>query len=239
MAEAALSGTGLAKSFGGIVAVSGVDLVVGQGEVVGVLGPNGSGKTTLLSMLAGLVRPDRGHVRAVGQDVTRAAPFSPKRRNVACTLQTPRVFSSMTVRDNLELALYAKRCHGSAVDARARIDDLLERLGLASAANVRSGALSGGQRKLVDLARALIVRPAVLLADEPTAGVSHLGKDLMTAALRHAADGGTAVVLVSHDLPWTFELCRRITFLRGGEVLVEGIAEDVRLDERIADAYLR
>jgi len=237
MAELALDGTGLVKSFGGITAVGGVSIQLAAGQIVGVLGPNGSGKTTLMSMLAGLVRPDRGRVEVTGRDVTRSAPFSLKRRPVACTLQNPRIFASLTVRENLELALYAKRRHGPS--ATSGINEILERLHLASAESIRAGELSGGQRKLVDLARALVVRPQVLLADEPTAGVSHAAQAFMTEALSDAADQGTAVVLVSHDLPWTFSICRRILFLTRGELLVEGTVDEVRNDPRITDAYLR
>jgi branched-chain amino acid transport system ATP-binding protein len=238
MAEPVLSGDRLTKAFGGIAAVQDVDIAIGAGEVIGVLGPNGSGKTTLLSMLAGLVRPDGGRVHATGHDVTRAAPHNARRRQVAVTLQNPRVFASLTVREHLELALFARREGGSA--AGGKIDDTLEVLGLQRLAQLRAGALSGGQRKLVDLARALVVRPRVLLADEPTAGVSHAGKELVTVALRTAAARDhTGVVVVSHDLPWTFDLCGRITFMRAGQVLVEGVSDQVRGDPAIANAYLR
>jgi ABC-type branched-subunit amino acid transport system ATPase component len=237
MAELALQGTGLIKSFGGITAVGGVDVQVAPGHIVGVLGPNGSGKTTLMSMLAGLVRPDRGRVEVTGRDVTGTAPFSLRRRPVACTLQNPRVFASLTVQENLELALYAKRRHGPS--AASGINEILERLHLAHVRSIRAGELSGGQRKLVDLARALVVHPRVLLADEPTAGVSHAAQTLMAQALSDAAGRGTAVLLVSHDLPWTFSMCQRIMFLTRGELLVEGSVDDVRNDPRITDAYLR
>ena len=237
MSDVALQGTGLIKSFGGITAVGGVSVQLAPGAIVGVLGPNGSGKTTLMSMLAGLVRPDKGRVEVTGHDVTRSAPFSLKRRPVACTLQNPRVFASLTVRENLELALYAKRRHRAS--AASGISEILERLHLGHVQSVRAAELSGGQRKLVDLARALVVRPQVLLADEPTAGVSHAAQALMTEVLSVAADQGTAVLLVSHDLPWTFSICRRILFLTRGELLVEGTVDEVRHDSRITDAYLR
>jgi branched-chain amino acid transport system ATP-binding protein len=141
------------------------------------------------------------------------------------------------VGENLELALYAKRRHGPS--AASGINEILERLHLAHARPVRAGELSGGQRKLVDLARALVVRPQVLLADEPTAGVSQAAQTLVTEVLRDAADEGTAVLVVSHDLPWTFSICQRILFLNRGELLVEGTVDEVRNDPRITDAYLR
>jgi len=237
MGTLALKGTSLSKAFGGIAAVGGVDVELHPGEIVGLLGPNGSGKTTLMSLLAGLVRPDRGRVHLGDRDVTRAAAYSPRRRTIACTLQNPRVFGSLTVRDNLELGLHAK--HRRRADAASRIDEALDRLQLTHAGSAFARELSGGQRKLVDLARALVVRPRVLLADEPTAGVSHAGQGLMTASLGQAAKEGAAVLVVSHDLPWTFSLCDRILFLRGGELLVQGTVDEVRNDPRIADAYLR
>jgi ABC-type multidrug transport system ATPase subunit len=237
MALSALSARELTKAFGGIAAVNNVSLELHAGELTGLLGPNGSGKTTLMSILAGLVRPDNGSVQVGGRNVTRAAPFHRVRRTLACTLQNPRLFGSLTVRENLELVLHIRRTRGP--NASQEITRILDQLGLSSAVALRADALSGGQRKLVDLARALLARPSVLLADEPTSGVSKSGQDRMAAALHEAAADGTAILLVSHDLPWTFANCKSILFMRGGEVVVHGTPDDVRSDVRVVESYLR
>lgn len=237
MSRFALEGGDLTKAFGGVTALKSVDVHLAPGEIVGVLGPNGSGKTTLMSVLAGLLRPDRGHIEIGGRDVTNTAPFKAARRLLSCTLQTPRVFDSLTVEENLQLAFYAKGIHKSS--STTAIDELLERLQISRTRSQRVGALSGGQRKLIDLARALIVGPRILLADEPTAGVSHAARTLVTDELHAAAARGAAILLVSHDLPWAFSVCDRIMFLTRGELLAEGGVAELRSDPRIRDAYLR
>lgn len=233
--DACLSARDLTKRFGGIVALDGVSVEVQPGEVVGILGPNGSGKTTLLSALMGLLPLDDGAVVFDGTDVTAAPPFSRKRRGIASTFQTPRVFGSLTVQQNLEVARYGKHC------AQAAADDatLLEDMQLGHLREAPAGSLSGGQKKLLELARALAVGPRVILADEPTAGVSTAAQVAMTEAFQRVGRAGTAVLIVSHDLPWTFDLCTRILFLAAGKVLVEGSASEVQGDPRVVEAYLR
>ena len=154
---------------------------------------------------------------------------------MAATFQTPRVFRSLTVAENMQVGRYGKH---AALDNRADAD-LLERLQLARMRTALAASLSGGQKKLLEFARALAVEPALVIADEPTAGVSAAAQVPMTAEIRAAAARGTAFLIVSHDLPWTFGVCTHIMFLAGGSVMVEGTPDAVRSDPRVVESYLR
>jgi branched-chain amino acid transport system ATP-binding protein len=227
----------IAKSFGGNAAVGGVSFSVAPGEIVGIIGPNGSGKTTTMSMIAGLLPVDRGRIQFDGVDVTGAAPYDHRRRRIGATYQNARLFDELTLRHNVQLSAQAKRTADSH-EIEARSQTWMEKLGLGHVADNLAFALSGGQRKLGELARVLVTAPSLVLLDEPTAGVAPSLHDVVADALREEQRRGTGIVLVSHDLPWTFLLASRIIVMDAGRVLLEGSSEDIGKDRRLMDAYL-
>jgi branched-chain amino acid transport system ATP-binding protein len=227
----------VAKSFGGVVAVGGVSLSVGPGEILGIIGPNGSGKTTLMSMMAGLLPVDRGRIDFAGEDVTRRPPYHRSRRGIAATYQNARLFDELTLRHNVELSAQAKKS-AHAQDIAARAEGWLHKLALHHVAENLAFALSGGQRKLGELARVLVTAPKLILLDEPTAGVAPSLHDIVADALRGERARGAGIVLVSHDLPWTFLLASRIVVMDAGRVLLEGPPAEIGRDRRLMDAYL-
>ena len=238
-AGAALSATDIAKSFGGVRALQGVSLCVDSGEIVALVGPNGSGKTTFISILLGMQRPDSGAVTLDGTDITRLPANHHIRRRSSATYQTPQLIDSLTPAEVVELGARLKGFRGGKAGVKERVVRQLSDLGLSRVIHHPCHTLSGGQRKLVDLARALIVEPEVLFLDEPTAGVSPALNDLMSGHLRRVKAGGTAIVLVSHNLPWTFGLCDRAVVLAAGKVLVAGAPATIKDDPRVIEAYLR
>jgi branched-chain amino acid transport system ATP-binding protein len=237
-AEAALAAHGVVKRFGGITALNGASITVPRGHVVALVGPNGSGKTTFLSTLTGLQRPDAGRIELVGQDITRAAPNARARRAVAMTFQTPQLIDSLTVVENIEFACRLKRFPGGRTGLRKRIVDCLAGLTLSRVSDHPTRSLSGGQRKLVELARSLIVEPDVLLLDEPTAGVAPSLEPVIADHIQQAQARGVAVLLVSHNLPWTFALCGQVSVLAEGNVIAVGTADEIQQNAQVIDAYL-
>jgi len=227
----------IAKSFGGNAAVSGVSLSVASGEIVGIIGPNGSGKTTTMSMIAGLLPVDRGRIRFDGVDITTAAPYHRSRRRIGATYQNARLFDELTLRHNVQLSAQAKRS-AETHEIEARSQAWLEKLALRHVADNLAFALSGGQRKLGELARVLVTAPELILLDEPTAGVAPSLHDVVAEALRQEQRRGAGIVLVSHDLPWTFLLASRIIVMDAGRILIEGTSKDIGKDSRLVDAYL-
>ena len=236
MTDVLLRAESISKKFGGIAALQNVSLEVQRGELLAVVGPNGSGKTTLLSILLGVVTPTTGSVVLQDHDVTNIPPYGALRRGLSATFQTPRIFETLTVAENAELGLRAKNAAPRAI--AERVHNVLCSLNLESKASHPAYALSVGQRKLLEFRRAVICQPAILLLDEPSAGVHPKLLEVFSSELRAAADKGMAAVVVSHDLPWIFALCSRVLVLRMGQVWLEGPPESVRVDQRLVEAYL-
>jgi ABC-type branched-subunit amino acid transport system ATPase component len=236
--EPVLQARSVCKRFGGIRALNKCDISVGRGEVVALVGPNGSGKTTLMSILLGLQRPDEGSVRFAGNDVTALPPKHRHRCRIAAAYQTPQLVDSLSAIENVEFGSRLKRFPGGKQGLRERIAEVLAELKLDKVANQPVYSLSGGQRKLVELARAVVVEPEVLLLDEPTAGVAPSLEGLIRDRVLEATAAGAGVLVVSHNLPWVFSLCQRVVVLAAGEVLADGSAEDVQQDSSVLAAYL-
>jgi branched-chain amino acid transport system ATP-binding protein len=225
--------TGLSVSFGGVKAVSGVDLSVGAGELVGLIGPNGAGKSTFIDAVTGFVKPASGRVRFEGRTTTRWAPSRLAHAGLVRTFQHLELFDDLTVSENISIAARSSR-RGSAA-AAVRAIGLCE---LGDIANLLVTQVPAGRRRLVALARALAASPLVLLADEPAAGLdSHESAEFGTV-LRRLADEGLGILLIDHDMNLVLSVCDRIAVLVSGSKITEGTPAEVRTNEAVISAYL-
>jgi branched-chain amino acid transport system permease protein len=247
----ALVARGVAKSFGGVTALDGVDLDVRAGEVLAVVGPNGSGKTTLLNCISGTYSPDRGTVHVEGHDVTGKAPDRVARASLSRTFQTPQLMSTLSVLDNvrlglnhtsratnLELAFRVGRGRRENERANATAMSALEMLGMAELADKLPEEVPHGQQRLVEIARATVSLPAVLLLDEPAAGLTAQEMDELGVLLRRLADEQVAVVLVEHHVKLVHDVADRVVVLDQGLQLASGTADEVFSDPAVRRVYL-
>jgi branched-chain amino acid transport system ATP-binding protein len=247
-----LSVQGLEKWFGGLPAVAGASLEVERGSITALIGPNGAGKTTLFNTVTGFIRADKGEVLFDGRSIFRAAPHRIAKRGMVRTFQITKVFAGLTVLDNLMLAaprqpgehlwrnfVSPPAARGREREARRQALDLLEIFGLAAKAGDYAGTLSGGQRKLVELARVLMCEPRLVLLDEPMAGVNAtLGARLLDHIehLRQTRD--LTFLFVEHDMDVVMTRSDRVIAMAEGRVIAVGPPEMVRNDPRVLDAYL-
>jgi len=242
---AVLSVSGLSKAYGGVQALRGVSFAVEAGERVALIGPNGAGKTTCFNLLNGQLAPDAGDVRLDGASLAGLAPHEVARRGVGRTFQVAALFASMSVRENVGMALLSQRrlersLRASAARAcDAGADRLLERVGLRAEAARPCGTLAYGALKRLELAVALAQQPRVLLMDEPTAGMA-LGEraELMTLASDLARSENIAVLFTEHDMDVVFGFASRVLVLHLGELIAQGAPEAMRADARVREVYL-
>jgi branched-chain amino acid transport system ATP-binding protein len=236
---------GLCKTFGGVVAARDVSFEVAPGELLALIGPNGAGKTTTFNMVGGQLRPDAGRVILDGEDVTALSPREKFRRGVGRTFQVAQTFPSMTVAENVQMALmsHAGETRGVTADARGLHRDeavaLLAPLGMAEAAGRASSTLAYGDVKRVELAVALASSPKLLLMDEPTAGMAPRERAaLMELTRRIARERGIGVLFTEHDMLAVFAHADRILVLVRGEIVAAGTPEEVRANARVREVYL-
>jgi branched-chain amino acid transport system ATP-binding protein len=242
--------TDLKKSYGAIQAVAGVSFEVRPGEIFGVIGPNGSGKTTLFNSMLGQITPDSGKIALRGEDVTTLGPLQLSRKGIGRTFQTLQVFGKMTVRDNL---LVAAQEHQGSMFSRmfapgdsglgARADALIEQFRIGHVAHLKAGTLSYGQQKLVDIAMAFMSQPALVLLDEPCAGVnpSLVGgiSTLLKRLNQNPIDGKqSSFVVIEHNMDFVMDLCHRIMVMVEGRVMAIGTPAEIRANKQVLDAYL-
>jgi len=227
---------GLTKQFGAIVANDRIDLAVERGEVRGVIGPNGSGKSTFFNTVTGFYRPDAGTVTFDGTDVTAWSPHRIARRGLARTFQIVSPFEDLTVRENL-LAVYTSGVRVTAEKAE-RADEILEFLEIDHVADNEASDMSGGQQKLLELARILMLDPACILLDEPTAGVNPALQERIIDRLEEMNEDGRTFVIVEHDMGLIQRFADSVTVFDRGQVIAEGSFEDVKDDPRVREAYL-
>jgi len=245
MAEAALAVSGLRKAFGALVVSDDVALEVRTGECHALIGPNGAGKTTLLAQLAGEVVPDAGTIRFGGRDVTRLGPDARARLGIARSFQITTLIGDFTAEDNVALAVQARSATSmrfwkpAARDAALRepARAALVRVGLGARAGTRASDLAHGEQRLLELAIALAQEPAVLLLDEPMAGLGHDESHAMIALLREIKPA-VAMLLIEHDMEAVAELADRVTVLVSGRAIASGSYAAVRTDPRVREAYL-
>ena len=230
---------GVSVSFGGVNALTDVDLSVDAGRVTGLIGPNGAGKTTLFNVVSGLQVPNRGRVTMDGEDITQLKPFQRARLGIGRTFQRLEIFGSLTVRDNIRVAAeILKDWKHDAPDPLTVADEVMERIGLTSVAHERADRLPTGMARLVEVGRALAVQPKVLLLDEPSSGLDERETDELAALLEELARRGLGVLLVEHDVPFVMRVCEIVYVLDFGDILAVGTAKDVQRSAAVQRAYL-
>jgi branched-chain amino acid transport system ATP-binding protein len=236
--DVALSVSGVSVRFGGIQALSDVSLEARSGAVTGVIGPNGAGKTTLFNVMTGLQRPDAGHIRLGGVDVSSAATHKRARLGLARTFQRLEVFGSLSVLDNVRAAAEIRHGRSGELAPADAALAALRRVGIEHLAEVPAHRLPTGQARLLELARALVTEPRVLLLDEPASGLSHEESVELSTVIRSVAARGVAVVLVEHDVDLVMSLCHTVHVLDFGDVIASGEPGAVQADSRVRAAYL-
>ena len=242
---------GVRRSFGSLVAVDGVSFGIEAGEIVGMIGPNGAGKTTTFNCISSVIDSDAGTVRFDGADVTGVPPYALARRGMVRTFQQTRELETLTVEDNMLLAApehpgerawhAVGRTSTSAqreAAARERAMELLEVFDIAGMVEEYAGNLSGGQRKLLELARSLMLDPKLLLLDEPFAGVNPSLTNEIVGHIEALNDEGMTLLIIEHELETLTDLVDRLIVLADGQVLATGPPADIMENEEVVDAYL-
>jgi neutral amino acid transport system ATP-binding protein len=250
MDAALLALNGITRRFGGVAAVDGLDLQVHAGTIIGLIGPNGSGKTTVLNLVSGLLKPDEGGIVLEGHDITGLRPDLVARSGVTRTFQEARVFSALTLMENLLLTgqqhqedsivmrmLPSRRLNRLEADARGRARALLELVGLARMADDLSGSLSYGQRKLLMLAAALMSNPKLVLLDEPTAGVNPTLIENLKHYIVELNGRGLTFLIVEHNMDVVMNICHRVVVLNFGHLIADGGPDIVRNDPDVVQAF--
>ncbi len=233
----------LTRRFGGVVAVDGLSLAIGRGEIRGLIGPNGSGKTTTVNLLSGLHRADGGEIYLRGERTERLRPHEIAARGVGRTFQVPKLFGNMTVLENVLVPALAALDHGVArpmAELLERAAQLLELVTLEGSRDALAKELSGGQAMLAQIARAFMLRPLhLLLMDEPFAGVHPTIRGvIIEAVLRMNRQEDVTILVVSHEMAELRRLCSRVSVMHEGKLIAEGSLEAVANDARVLEAYL-
>jgi len=242
---------GVRKAFGGLLAVNDVDFWVPEGQIASLIGPNGAGKTTVFNLITGVYRPTSGKVWWQGQDITGAAPHRVAAMGIFRTFQTIRLFAGLTVLQNVQAGLHlqtrqqwwqgllgtpAQRREESA--QRAQVGELLERLDLSKVADEDATSLAYGLQRRVELARALVARPKLLILDEPAAGLNDQESLELNRTILAIRDSGVTVLLVEHDMNVVMNVTDRIVCISFGRKIAEGTPAQIRSNAQVIEAYL-
>jgi len=242
----------LSKSFGGLRAVDQCSFSVQSGTITGLIGPNGAGKTTVFNLLTGFFRPDDGKVLLQDMDITGLPPYSIFQKGIARTFQIPREFKEMTVMENLMLApiaqsgerllnpfLHARRVRRQERTIAKRASQVLEFVGLDDLRDELARNLSGGQKKLLELAKTMMIKPRLVMLDEPGAGVNRtLLKRIAESIERLRDEEQTTFLLIEHDMDFVMRLCNPVIVMSEGKKLAEGKPDEVQRNEQVLEAYL-
>ena len=240
------------KHFGGLRAVDGASLTIETGSITGLIGPNGAGKTTLFNVIAGLYAPTSGRVLLDGEDITGLTPHELFAKGVLRTFQIAHEFSTLTVRDNLMMVpadqsgeslihawLHPARVRQQEAEIRARADEVLDFLQISHVADELAGNLSGGQKKLLELGRTMMVDAKIVFLDEVGAGVNRtLLNTIGDAIIRLNKERGYTFCMIEHDMDFIGRLCNPVICMAEGKVLAQGTAEEVKNNEDVIEAYL-
>jgi branched-chain amino acid transport system ATP-binding protein len=235
---ALLTTKGLARYYGGLRAVDGIDFAIMPGEIRAIIGPNGAGKTTFVSLICGRVEPSAGIIVFDGVDVTNLPPHQRVRLGIAYTFQITSVFANLTAYDNVALpvqrTLTDGRRHGA---VHAGVMSALQRVGLTGREDAIAGTLSYGHQRLLEVAMGLALKPRLLILDEPTQGLSDSEIENFIGLVREIARDAT-VLLIEHNMPVVMELADRITVMDAGRILAEGTPDQIRANADVQHAYL-
>jgi branched-chain amino acid transport system ATP-binding protein len=230
---------GLTRHFGGLAAVTDLHFQVNEGEIFGIIGPNGAGKTTAFSMIAGSLPPSAGSILFRGKEIAAWPSHRVVHLGICRTHQIPRPFPGMTVYENVEVGFrYGSRRSSSRGPVAAGIERLLEFTDLSPWMNTPAGALPTGNRKRLELARALATDPVMLLCDEICGGLNPAETQAMLALVRRLRDAGITILYIEHDMRAVMGTCDRIMVLNYGEKLAEGTPQEIQHDEAVIEAYL-
>ena len=239
------------KCFGGVAAVDGVSFSLSPGEILGLVGPNGAGKTTLFDCLAGTQTPTSGRIFLNGRSIERAPSHRRLAAGLGRTFQIPRPFPDMSLLENVMLGrqglagerilpnlLFSRKVARQERDTRQRAEELLDFVTLSHLAHQPARVLSGGQRKLLELARVLMAAPALILLDEPAAGVNPSFLEIIIERLVELNRRGATFLLIEHNMDMVARLCGRVMVMAAGRILTEGTPEEISRDPRVVEAYL-
>ena len=231
-----LSATGLVKRYGDKMAVDGIDLEVRGSEVVGLLGPNGAGKTTTFNMVAGSIRPTEGRVFLDGEDITELPMYRRARMGITYLPQEASIFRKLTVADNIGAIL--ETVESNRVRRKERLAELLAELGLTAKANRKGADLSGGERRRVEITRALVLDPKFMLLDEPFAGVDPIAVIDIQKIIEQLRGRGIGVIITDHNVRETLSICDRAYIIKDGAILRHGTPEEITEDPEVRKVYL-
>jgi branched-chain amino acid transport system ATP-binding protein len=227
---------GVSKRFGGIQAVKDVSFQVAPGETVGVIGPNGAGKSTLLEIISGAQKPDRGKIRFNGKRINGKSAYRISRGGAVRTFQKLRPFVGMTVEENVMVSALVKR--RNVTDARERALECIDFVGLSAKADALAGTLSTGQRKRLELARAIASEPRMYLLDEVTAGIDHKSLNELVLLIERIRDEGATILMIEHNMPVLSRLCDRLIAMNIGEKIADGAPMEVLDNPTVVAAYV-
>ena len=237
---------GLKMYFGGLKAIDGFDLSIYEGETLGIIGPNGAGKTTLFNAICGVYTPTAGKVIFEGKEVQGTPAHEMAKKGIARTFQISKPLSGLTIFDNVVAAAGVHEYTGIASyfhkaktrEVEDKVEKVIRRVGLDSVANKKASDVSLGYLRRLEIARALVTEPKLIMLDEPCAGLSNFAINEITALVMQLKSEGQSIVLIEHNLPITMKVCDRITVLSYGKKIAEGTPEEVKNDKQVIEAYL-